>query len=291
MFDALCLGLNAQFGAPLKEQVRLIRDAGFDEIFFDRTSDEEGRVLCAEARRLGVPVQSVHAPYGGSRRLWEADEAAARESLQELLDCLTFCAEAGVPIMVCHAFIGFGIPPIPKEKGLERYGFLIKEAQKRGVTLAFENTEGEEYLDALLHTFQGEKNVGFCWDSGHEACYNPGRDMLKDHGDLLVCTHINDNLGVSAENGTTTWHDDLHLLPFDGRIDWEERLTALAKTPYRGTLTFELNTRSKPGRHENDAYAALPLPDYLSLCYERAGRIRNLLRKQLKNVSACDKMD
>ena len=46
--------------------------------------------------------------------------------------------------------------------------------------------------------------------------------MLALYGEKLICTHLNDNLGIKDFEGKTTWHDDLHLLPFDGIADWNK---------------------------------------------------------------------
>ena len=83
-------------------------------------------------------------------------------------------------------------------------------AKERGVKVAFENTEGEEYLEALMDNFKDDDTVGFCWDTGHEMCYNHSQDMLAKYGDRLIATHINDNLGISDYDGKITWLDDLH---------------------------------------------------------------------------------
>ena len=143
--------------------------------------------------------------------------------------------------------------------------------------LAFENTEGEEYLQAILETFGGSPAVGFCIDTGHRHCYNRDADLITKYGDLLVATHINDNLGIKDKGGHIFWHDDLHLLPFDGTVDWEETARKLAAVRYTGTLTFELNTKSKPGRHENDRYGEMPLRAYLAQSFRRARRFEKLL--------------
>ena len=279
----LCLGTNRQFSAAIEQQIPMIREAGFDAVFFDWEKDAPIGLWCRLARENGLAVQSLHAPYGGCRALWETDNAAADAAYAEILDSLLQCEKNGIPILVSHAFIGFDVPPIPKETGLRRYGDLIKEAERRGIVIAFENTEGEEYLDAILKTYGGSPAVGFCWDSGHEMCYNRGRDLLGKYGDLLVCTHINDNLGIQDKDGRITWLDDLHLLPFDGVADWEENARRLVKTGYAGTLTFELNTKSKPSRHENDRYAAMPLDGYLSEAFGRACRVQKFVNKQLQS--------
>ena len=286
----LCLGTNSQFHADIIEQISMIREAGFHEIFFDWKKDAPVDLWCKIARDCGLPIQSIHGPFGGCRALWEDDEAAANAALTDLVCCLHLCADQQIPIMISHVFIGFDIPPISKEKGLNRYGKLIREAQKCGVTIAFENTEGEEYLDAVLQTFGNEKHVGFCWDSGHEMCYNRSEDLLARYGQFLAATHINDNLGIKDINGRITWHDDLHLLPFDGIADWDYDAKRLVNTGFSGTLTFELNTISKPDRHENDLYDAMPLDAYLAEAYKRACKVENLVFKRLNFSHGYDKM-
>ena len=67
--------------------------------------------------------------------------------------------------------------------------------------------------------------------------------------------------------------DDLHLLPYDGIGDWEYNVNRLRASKPLEYLNFELTIHSKPNRHENDGYAAMPLPVYLAEAYKRACRI------------------
>lgn len=160
--------------------------------------------------------------------------------------------------------------------------FKVHEAENLGVKVAFENTEGEEYLAAVMERFKDSPAVGFCWDTGHEMCYNHSKDMLSLYGDKLIATHINDNLGIRDFDGNITWIDDLHLLPFDGIADWQGIADRLNKCGYDGILTFELNRCSKPDRHENDFYRDMSVEKYLTLAFMRACRV-TALRKNLKS--------
>ena len=101
---------------------------------------------------------------------------------------------------------------------------------------------------------------------------------MAAYGDRLLGTHLNDNLGISDPSGPTTWLDDLHLLPFDGVADWPGIAARLARSGFAGPLTFELNRASKPGRHENDAYGAMTLREYLAEALARARRFADLFR-------------
>lgn len=142
-----------------------------------------------------------------------------------------------------------------------------------GIKIAFENTEGEEHLFALMDAFKNNDTVGFCWDSGHEMCYNHSQDLLGRFGEKLIMTHLNDNLGISRFDGVTYWTDDLHLLPFDGIADWDYNISRMKKSKRQEILNFELNIVSKPNRHENDVYGKMTYEEYFAECYKRACRI------------------
>ena len=275
----LALGALGGVGLSDVEQLPLIKEAGFDGIFFlwKRGYDvEELRRVCDE---VGLGIQSVHAPFGGSAKMW-LPESEARGTVDELLECLDATRQVGAPFMVCHTFIGFK-DHTPTADGINNFKKVVDKAREYGIKIAFENTEGREYLDALMDAFSGDETVGFCYDSGHEECYNRGERMLSHYGDRLLVTHINDNLGVKDFSGEITYLDDLHLLPFDGIIDWEQVASELSKCPMPEYLTLELTTVSKPHRHENDKYAKMPLREYLAEAYARAARVATLIKREI----------
>lgn len=267
----LCLGTNDQYAISTEEQIKLFKKTGFEAFF--TMWDNHLKEYKALADELGLVFQSVHAPFANAAKMWSSGlEAVA--AVEELLCCVRDCVETGVPLLVIHPFIGgFNEKDNPSENGVENFRRVVEEAKKRDVKIAFENVEGEEYLKTLMDAFKAYENVGFCWDSGHEQCYNKGKDMLSLYGDRLIATHINDNLGVSNFEGNITWTDDLHLLPFDGIIDWGKNVKRLNMCGYNGILTFELNRRSKPDRHENDKYTNMNIEEYIAECYARACKI------------------
>jgi|SRR5690625_2740243 len=257
---------------PVTDQIKTFARIGFDGFFTDWQSDYPFEEWVRTAKDTGMIYQSIHAPFGRAADMWGEDESKGELALNELLACLEDCKRWDVPIMVAHAFIGFE-DHTPTDIGLERFGQLVKAAENSGVKIAFENTEGEEYLFALMDEFADNPAVGFCWDSGHEMCYNRSQDLLARFGDRLIMTHLNDNLGIRDYNGKITWIDDLHLLPFDGIADWDNNVERLKKCGHEDMLTFELTRESKPNRHENDLYAKMEPIEYLTEAYKRACRI------------------
>jgi len=276
----LCLGVSSQFGIGTKEQISLFKQIGFDGFFVQWNCGTDLQELRQHADFEGMTFHSVHAPFLKAADMWQ-NSTAAREAIGELLECAVQCSSAGVPIMVCHTFIGFE-DHSPTSFGIANYKTVAERAKELGVKIAFENTEGEEYLAALMEAFNGDDNVGYCWDTGHELCYNHGKDMLSPYGNRLLCTHLNDNLGIKAFDGTITWHDDLHLLPFDGIADWTDVAHRLNACGYNDFLTFELNTKSKPNRCENDVYDRMNIEDYICEAYKRACRVA-AIKENLKH--------
>ena len=270
----LCLSTSPSFGIPVEEQIKLFGETGF-EAFFTSTADN-----VKECRKigdtLGMIYQSLHAPFGRAAQMW-LPASDAKEAVNEMMESVETCASVEVPLLIAHVWIGFGENSGPNEQGVENWDRIIRRADELGVNIAFENTEGEEFLDKLLSSFKDRRNVGFCFDSGHEMCYNKSRDLLALYGDRLIATHINDNLGIRDYNGRITFRDDLHLLPFDGVKDWTDFARRIQRCGYGGELTFELKLASQIDRHENDAYGEMPFERYLAEAYKRACRVATLV--------------
>jgi len=94
-------------------------------------------------------------------------------------------------------------------------------AKARGVTIALENTPGELGSPSSLQHFITDTHLHdlrLCFDTGHahmETGVEAGFDMMRDR---IATTHVHDNHGEKDE----------HLLPFEGGIDWDAALAALA---------------------------------------------------------------
>lgn len=274
----LCMGTKIHFGVPIETQIDLYHQAGFEGFFTEW--DDNIPLYRETAEKLGMIYQSIHAPFYRCADMWAGGETA-KAATDGFLHCVDMCAQVEVPIMILHAYIGFGPNDGPNPAGVENYRRVVERAGEKGVKVAFENAEGEPYLAAVMGAFAGYENVGFCWDTGHELCYNSGRDMTALYGNRLIATHLNDNYGVSDYGGVITPTDDHHLLPFDGIQDWESVVRRLNRWGYDGILTFELNRVSKGGRHNNDKYQRMPLEEYIAEAYGRACRVA-ALKQRLK---------
>jgi len=273
----LCLGCSDTYETDPLTTVDLLADIGFEAFFVNWKPETDFAALRRKANERNMEFQSVHAPFGKAARMWEKGEAG-EDAVRELLACVRDCAASEVPIMVCHAIIGFD-KHTPNEIGIGNFSRVVRAAEQAGVKIAFENTEGEEYLAALMEAFRAESHVGFCWDTGHEMCYNGAKPMTALYGDRLFCTHLNDNLGVRDFGGVITPRDDLHMLPFDGAGDWQDIAHRLNLCRYDGILTFELKRIDRYGRWENEVYARMSPKDYMVEAYKRACRFAMMMQR------------
>lgn len=276
----LCLGTGLGFGREIDpiDQLETIKNAGFDACFYDKLKRADSALSYAfaeKAAKLGLVFQSIHAPFYGMDDIWHDEDGELAEIMEgELIASIDDCAETGVPIVIMHAIIGMD-NFTPTELGIRRLEKIIDRAVKKNVKIAFENTEGEMYLEKIFDHYGKVENVGFCIDTGHEMCYNSGRDLIGKYGEYLIATHLNDNMGITNPP-EITFMDDAHLLPFDGIADWNGIAQRLRKCSYDGILTFELNAKGRNETSPNRIYDSLSFEEYVNEAYARAVKFRDI---------------
>ena len=267
------ISIGNDYNIPTVDVVKMVKRIGFDAISPVWKTNGDLFEIVQAAKESGLCIQSLHAPFGKAADMWSGNAALYAPAKAELLSALDACVQFNIPVLVVHTWIGFDYIFDAMSLDYKNFDEIVSYAEKYSIKIAFENTEGEEYLFSLMEHFKNNDTVGFCWDSGHEMCYNHSQDLLAKYGDRLIMTHINDNLGISRFDGKTFWTDDLHLLPFDGIADWDYNIERLKKSQHMDILNFELNIDSKPERHENDVYGQMPLEQYFTEAYKRACKI------------------
>jgi sugar phosphate isomerase/epimerase len=78
--------------------------------------------------------------------------------------------------------------------------------------------------------------AGICLDFGHAFLAGDVPDSIEAVAEHLVSTHVHDNRG----------RQDEHLVPFEGRINWDIALMTMQKVGYDGTYLMELANTSTP---------------------------------------------
>lgn len=248
------VGINLYPKRPFREIIDAFVENGIEHTFVCAEQPQFDEVM-AELSRVNIAVDNLHAPFKNLNRIWSEDAAAGEEMLRLLLRGVDQCVEYGVGLMVAHVSNGKPMPPI-NEAGLARYDRFMDYAQSKGITIAYES---HRFVENVKYFMERYPQAGFCLDNGHEDAFTPGVRYMDMWADRLVATHISDNEYVCDM--------DMHMLPFDGHIDFDRMARELAQAGYGGTLMLEI----KPDNHPK--YAGVPVRDYYR---EAAKRVRKL---------------
>ena len=275
MLVKLGFSLQPDYGCEQDRVIELLAQAGFSALSPIWSEDLALDALVSCAAKHNMTVQSLHAPRGAVAPLWDSRDPLCQQTEKKITDCIDACARFQIPIMVMHSWQGvhYTFPGEPLD--FSAFDRIAEHAERNSVCIAFENLEGEEYLAALMARYQGLDCIGFCWDSGHDSCYPHKMDFLRRFGDRLVMTHLHDNFGLRDPGGVPSTKDDLHLLPFDGAICWEQSLGRLKYLPKQTILNFELKKRAVDAPGVLD-YSRLSVEEYFSLAGQRARQIADL---------------
>ena len=270
---SLGFSLQADYGAPITDVISMLQGAGFSAVspLWSPELDLDG--IANRVCSLGMTIQSLHAPHKGISLLWKPDAPEASSVYQNILRSIDACARYDVPIMVIHGWQGliYTFPETPLD--FRFFDDIVEHARQAGISIAFENLEGEEYLEALMTRYQALSHVGYCWDSGHDHCYPHRTDFLAKYGSRLIMTHLNDNWGLRDPGGIPSGNDDLHFLPYDGNLDWEKALRRLQTAKPQNILNFEIKRRSHSVAPRDLPYLQLSLERFIDLSGTRAGQI------------------
>lgn len=273
MKKAINLTVLAGRGISQQEAIVPIAEAGFDGCFWVAQPEVSTKCIAASVRAAGLDIPFIHAPVKKIDTVWVAGEEG-RQRMHDLIYWLQQCADAQIPCMVCHVWTKFA-PVEPNPVGIDRFSELLRLAERLGIQVAFENAEIGKFMTAIRTHLWSSPAAGFCYDSGHELCYNGGVDQLAEFGDKLLCVHLNDNMGQLGTELTSA--DDSHMMPFDGKVDWDSVARRLKACNYHGDLTLEIKMANKPGRHTHDRYDSLSPREILALARRKAEQFEKMM--------------
>ena len=245
-------------GISLKREIELLQKNGVDATFLG--CDENTTDAVRKMRKAGIAVDNFHAPFRNVNAIWLPGEEGEL-ALKQFTDAAELAAKNQVPTIVVHISSGV-TPPIISDVGNERFARLMKRAKELGVTVAYEN---QRKLANLALMFEYYPEARFCWDVGHEACFADGMEYMPLFGKKLAALHIHDNSKLPNE--------DLHMIPYDGAIDFDRTAELIAKSGYEGTVMLEIGNWGSP------LYQNLSDEDYYARAASAARRLADTIEK------------
>ena len=260
-------GIFIDFGYKMsyRRKLEMIKESGFDTVMA-WLGDGDAKDSIIYARELGLYVSNAHLPFKNINTMW-LDISEGDEMTESFCKHIRLCGELKVPTAVYHVSSSFEPPPYG-EKGLDRIKRIVYEAEKNGVDIAFENLRRLDYLRYVTDNIKSDR-VKICFDCGHHNYLSPDADLFTEYGKRIVAIHLHDNFGDY----------DWHMLPFDGKVDFERVCRGLAIAGYNGPVTLE----ARANVHE--MYADYSPELFLSEAYKRAEIIENKLTEYRNKVA------
>jgi sugar phosphate isomerase/epimerase len=233
---------------------------GFEaiEIFANRPHLDLGdraavRELVESMRDTGLRPHSIHAPiadaleggvWGNPISIANGDERARARAVEQVGAAITLAHQLEALFVVVHVGIPESQQPRPEDNRAEAARRSIEAladlASPLGVRLALEvipnRLSTAEQLVRLIEDELELPDVGVCFDFGHAQLAGDLLDAIETLSGHVLTTHVHDNRGRT----------DDHLVPFEGKIQWEAGLMALQKIGYEGVLMFELAAAIEP---------------------------------------------
>ena len=268
------IGINSnnQCGKDVKEVLANIKKAEFDNVMVAYKVGKAEDTLQI-ATELGFKIPFVHLSY--SNNLW----AMGKENewfMEKLKDQIELTSKYKIPIAVLHATGGRAeqLALSPNEFGLNNILELVNFAKKHKVKLALENLDKPslKHFEFVMDNIQ-DKNLGFCYDVGHHQLYLPKVDLLKKYGDRILAVHLHDNL-MDWTSGYD-WTKDLHRLPFDGKIDYDNVIKKLSSTNYENVVMLEVHKNAGVDQF----YDKMSDMEFLNEAKKRAEKLAQMIEK------------
>lgn len=221
---------NANKGVGVIDSIKAIEKAGFKNVFiqwYNRNwyPTQEEQLKYIQEKRLNIIF--AHLGYQNINDLWMNNEKG-NKLVDYYKNDIRICKKHNIPMVIMHLTSGSSAPKY-NEVGLKRLQEIVDYAQRLNIKVAFENTKIKGYLEYVIENIHNE-NVGICFDSGHyHVHFNDDFDFSK-FKNRIFAVHLHDN----------DKSDDLHLIPFDGNLDWKNVIKKLKECNYHGPITLEL---------------------------------------------------
>jgi len=227
---------------------------------FNYGDPQSSRDLANSLDEYRITLHSLHAPTdrdaaggrAGGVAISIADPERIRriEAVDEMKRALDVAEKIPFRYFALHLASGRqSADPRKFDAAFNSLEHLAIFAKERGVTIALQNTPNELGSPSSLAQFIKEThlhNTVFCFDIGHahiEGGSIEGFHLMRDH---IAYAHVHDNHGEKDE----------HLLPYEGTLDWDAALIAIASANESLPLVLELK-ETAPGAPTLDKIRAV----------------------------------
>ena len=258
----LGISYNCYVGLDDDTQIALMKRNNFENTFIGSENPRLDEVV-NRLKQENIFCENLHGPLSTDTSnvndMWRNSERS-EEIFSRIMDSVEKCGKYEISTLVLHVTAGH-TPPRSNERGYTRFVKVFERAKELGVEIACENIRPYGNLAFILEQFP---ESGFCWDVGHEACSGDKRQFMPMFGDKLKALHIHDNM----------LDGDHHMIPYDGKIDFDRVARQIAESPYEGSVMLEISTK------QSNHYNKITPEEY----YERAGKASLKIKNQIEAI-------
>lgn len=221
---------------------------GVDPAHFNLDSSRDVLALRDHLSAFRLRAESLHMPFRRELDISSPDQKIRTVAVKTMIRHLKAASKIPVEEVVVH-------PGHARQAGEEPRRFkmavaslerICSAADALGIRVSVENLHSVGQLafcDTLPKTLHLVRSVegfapGICADTSHANLMGGVAEEIEICGASVRRTHISDNMG----------HDDDHLPPGDGQINWQAVLTSVKRISYRGSLMLEISGHDGPER-------------------------------------------
>src|SRR6266540_157376 len=226
----------------------------------------------------GLALHGIHAPitdrlmpgdkWGETISNAVSDNAKRQAAVREADAALNIARHIPADVFVVH----LGTPAAKGGENNRTAAFrsvedICRLAEPIGIRVALEvipnPLSDAAALVNLLEKDLDAPRTGICLDFGHAFLMGDVADTIETVAEHLITTHVHDNKGKT----------DDHLVPFDGRINWDIAQMTMQKVGYDGTYLMELADTGSPTAVLEQARAARARFDKLMAYLDDTNRL------------------
>lgn len=235
-------GISFYFGynTDCKIRANLIKKCGFDCVITNadkRYNKQSGSInrQIKLFKKEGLKLSSLHMSYK-EEELPEffKDNQTGKKIEKRIIKDLYLAKKYHFNCVVVH------LNGQSSEIGFNRLRKILKTCEKLDIPIAIENLENQKLFVEVFQRIDN-KYMKFCYDCGHNNCFDPDFDYLEKYGDKLICLHLHDNKGDK----------DSHTLNKYGNIDWDKLAKKLSKCN-EVNLDYELLMHEKNKENQEE---------------------------------------
>ena len=231
-------GLYRDAGIKYAELSLAVWTGAFEELDFYNHPEKIKEIALSQ----GVEFVTFHTPFSMEVSLSHPDIKEREEAHKIIEKAIRAAAKIGIKIMVLHPSCGYDELYRGREAYLKQTLNEVKRVndlcKDLGVTLAVENMKPDHICcrsSEMIYLLENIPDLKVCFDTNHSLIELP-EDYLDallaaGMGGRVIATHISD-CDLDCE---------MHRLPGDGKINWENVLSKLEQLEFNGVFMYEVS--------------------------------------------------